>query len=532
MNKILVLIKNNNIIFSLYNKPLSDSNLNNTNVIDTKNFKFSDEYILNNLDLIVSFLNLVVLKSEINTAIIKNNEIAETILILLKNIEKIDKVIFSENKEINYTISSLLIENNHLNNIECYSLPNIMFHRFPKNMLKTRCKILFTSDFMNYNNINTYSDLCNKEKIVIDSYLTKYDVDDIIYFFKENDNLKKIVLIGYNKSNLLAFLDMIKQNNHKNITIFIYEDSNTSNDIISDMPLFNKLKKKYKVNIKIKYSKQYKEKNYVKELNIVFIRNIFLILILVVILIIFLLKLKERNDYNKINVNLKVIDEIVEQTKDKLTNEDTVVEDNKIDTTEEENEYISPYYINYELVYNELLKINEDTIGWIKVKNTNINYPIVQTNNNDYYLNHAFDKTENIAGWIFADYRNNMDTISKNTIIYGHSVRGRNLMFGSLKNVLNENWYTNPENLKIELNIKGTTYNWQIFSIYTTKVTNDYLVSDFNSESSFINYISMVKNRSIKDFGINIGNDDKILTLSTCYNDSNYRLVVHAKMIK
>ena len=277
MNKILVLIKNNNIIFSLYNKPLSDSNLNNTNVIDTKNFKFSDEYILNNLDLIVSFLNLVVLKSEINTAIIKNNEIAETILILLKNIEKIDKVIFSENKEINYTISSLLIENNHLNNIECYSLPNIMFHRFPKNMLKTRCKILFTSDFMNYNNINTYSDLCNKEKIVIDSYLTKYDVDDIIYFFKENDNLKKIVLIGYNKSNLLAFLDMIKQNNHKNITIFIYEDSNTSNDIISDIPLFNKLKKKYKVNIKIKYSKQYKEKNYVKELNIVFIRNIFLI---------------------------------------------------------------------------------------------------------------------------------------------------------------------------------------------------------------------------------------------------------------
>ena len=184
-----------------------------------------------------------------------------------------------------------------------------------------------------------------------------------------------------------------------------------------------------------------------------------------------------------------MIDEIVEQTKDKLTNEDTIVEDNKIDTTEEENEYISPYYINYELVYNELLKINEDTIGWIKVKNTNINYPIVQTNNNDYYLNHAFDKTENIAGWIFADYRNNMDTISKNTIIYGHSVRGRNLMFGSLKNVLNENWYTNPENLKIELNIKGTTYNWQIFSIYTTKVTNDYLVSDFNSENSFINYI-------------------------------------------
>ena len=52
------------------------------------------------------------------------------------------------------------------------------------------------------------------------------------------------------------------------------------------------------------------------------------------------------------------------------------------------------------------------------VNNTNINYPIVQTTNNDYYLNHAYDKTKNMAGWLFADYRNNMDDIDKNTIIF------------------------------------------------------------------------------------------------------------------
>ena len=86
--------------------------------------------------------------------------------------------------------------------------------------------------------------------------------------------------------------------------------------------------------------------------------------------------------------------------------------------------------------FNELKKKNADTVGWIKVNGTNINYPVVQTNNNDYYLNHAYDKSKNSAGWIFADYRNNMTNFDKNTIIYGHG-RLNNTMFGSLKNILN-----------------------------------------------------------------------------------------------
>lgn len=80
-------------------------------------------------------------------------------------------------------------------------------------------------------------------------------------------------------------------------------------------------------------------------------------------------------------------------------------------------------YVKMKLIdvnFNELKKINNDTVGWIKVEGTNINYPFVHTNNNDYYLNHSFDKSSNGAGWVFMDFRNNISNFSKNTILYAH----------------------------------------------------------------------------------------------------------------
>ena len=531
MNKILVLIKSNNIVFSTYTKPIEEENFNNTNVINTKTLKFSEEYIIENLELIASFFNLVVLKVNVNTAIIKNLEIAETILGLLKMIPKINNIIFSEDRELNYTLSSLLLENSNLNKIECYSLPEIMFYKFPDNMVETRCEILFTSNFMNYNNINTYSKLCNKDKIIIDSYLIRNDdKDDIIYFFKKNTGLKRITIRGYTRNNLLTFLNLLKENNFKNTTIIICEDVNTTKQIIEDVSLFTKLNKQFKVNIKVKYSKEYKEKNYAKELNIVLFRNILFLSILLILLILGLLKIKDIRDNKNMDVNLSIIESTIDEYIMEVPQEE-IVEEIVDAPAVEQNTYVSPYYTNYEMIYNKLFELNNDTIGWLEVKNTKINYPVVQSSDNDYYLNHAFDKTKNGAGWVFVDYRNDMDTISKNTIIYAHNVRKNSLMFGSLKNVLEDSWNSNLDNLTITFNIKGKTYYWKIFSIYTIPVTNDYLVANFKSDNSFEKYIEKVTTRSIKDFNEDVLINDKILTLSTCYNDSNYRLVVHAKMI-
>ena len=75
-------------------------------------------------------------------------------------------------------------------------------------------------------------------------------------------------------------------------------------------------------------------------------------------------------------------------------------------------------------------------------------YPVVRSTNNSFYLNHSFDKSKNLAGWIFADYKNKFDNTDKNIVIYGHNMRDDS-MFGSLKNILNSDWYDNEENTNI-----------------------------------------------------------------------------------
>ena len=95
--------------------------------------------------------------------------------------------------------------------------------------------------------------------------------------------------------------------------------------------------------------------------------------------------------------------------------------------------------------FNKLKEKNADIKAWIKVNNTNINYPVVQASNNSFYLTHNLYKEKNSAGWIFADYRNNLETLDKNTILYGHN-RLNDTMFAELENTLNADWYENENN--------------------------------------------------------------------------------------
>ena len=181
---------------------------------------------------------------------------------------------------------------------------------------------------------------------------------------------------------------------------------------------------------------------------------------------------------------------------------------------------------------SNLKNINSDTVGWIKVEGTNVNYPFVQTSNNDFYLNHSFDKSYNLAGWIFLDYRNNTINFDKNTILYGHG-RLDSTMFGSLMQVFDKAWYENNSNHFIKISTDNQSSIWQIFSIYHIPVTDDYIKINFNSDEDFLEFIEMLKNRSVYNFNVDFTSVDNIITLSTCYkNDSNERLVIHAKRIK
>jgi sortase B len=197
------------------------------------------------------------------------------------------------------------------------------------------------------------------------------------------------------------------------------------------------------------------------------------------------------------------------------------------------NDYISFIKVPYINVnFEDLLKLNKDVVGWININNTNINYPILQTTNNDYYMKHAFNKTNNTAGWIFMDYRNNSVDFDKNTIIYGHA-RVDKTMFGSLKNTLTYEWFNNKNNHIIRISTPTKNTIWQIFSVYITPKESFYLTTNFyNTKEYFQKFINIIAKRSKFNFNVTPNVDDKILTLSTCQTGNNKnRIVVHAKLI-
>ena len=232
-------------------------------------------------------------------------------------------------------------------------------------------------------------------------------------------------------------------------------------------------------------------------------------------------------DNNKIDEITKDIDtkKIVKETQTETAENINPPEDKSDDYWD---------YIKMDMMsvdFNELKKKNSDTVGFIKVNGTNVNYPIVQSNNNSYYLKHAFDKTPNSAGWVFADYRNNMINFDKNTVIYGHS-RSNQTVFEKKKKVLNKSWYSNKDNHIIKLSTPTENTLWQIVSIYTIAPESYYITTKF-SESQFQTFIKTIKERSQIQFSGTINENDKILTLSTCEDVAGTRrLVIHAKLIK
>ena len=224
------------------------------------------------------------------------------------------------------------------------------------------------------------------------------------------------------------------------------------------------------------------------------------------------------------------------ETAQKVVKPVEIIDNNKIEIIEQEKVPLDdPYweYVQMNLIdvdFNDLKNINPSTIGWIQVNGTNINYPFVQTNDNKYYLNHSFNKSKNSAGWIFMDYRNNISVLDKNTIIYAHG-RLDNTMFGSLKNILTSGWLNNKNNYIVKLSTEYENNLWQVFSVYKIKTTNDYLQISFISNESFLEFTDKLIKRSDFNFNTKVNENDKILTLSTCYNEKE-KVVLHAKLIK
>lgn len=178
--------------------------------------------------------------------------------------------------------------------------------------------------------------------------------------------------------------------------------------------------------------------------------------------------------------------------------------------------------------HTELSTINPDYRFWISIGNTNIDYPVVQSIDNDFYLNHDFNKNDLPSGSIFMDYRNNFEN-DRSVLIYGHHMRNKT-MFGELANFKEEEFFKNNNKIKIESNNK--TYTYEIFSVYIADLKKDYLKVDFENDASFQSYINYLQERSMYKSDTQVTTEDKILTLYTCsYEFKDARTIVQAKLI-
>lgn len=180
---------------------------------------------------------------------------------------------------------------------------------------------------------------------------------------------------------------------------------------------------------------------------------------------------------------------------------------------------------NIDIDFTELKKTNNDTVGYLEVPSTNTKYVVVKGNDNEYYLKHNFNKKYNIAGWIFADYRNKVDGADQNLVIFGHDTYD-GTMFGSLAKLLKEDSIKDKDNLIINFITDTGRKKYKIFSIYTIKPEKFYITTDFEN-NEFEKFKKTIKERSIYKIDINIENKS-IITLSTCQNHGVKRLAIHA----
>lgn len=260
--------------------------------------------------------------------------------------------------------------------------------------------------------------------------------------------------------------------------------------------------------------------------------NVFLFLLIIIFIIVFIYSLIKLfdwlNDSKKSSNSIDIIQRYTNVTEIDDSNNTEIINNEELDETNPYWDYIKMNLIDVD--FSELKEINESIVGWIQVSGTNINYPFVQTNNNNFYLNHTFDKSYNEAGWVFMDYRNNKSDYDKNTIIYAHG-RLDNTMFGSLRKIITKKWLNNSNNFVVKISTEDENTLWQVFSVYRIPTTNDYIQVDFVDNEEFLEFANILIERSSFNFNTTINENDKIITLSTCYND-NDKVVLHAKLIK
>ncbi len=551
MKKIQVTIRDNTLIIGFKIENNTFKNIDNTNIITKDDLIFDVKYFKNNLNLIAGFLSVMVNSDNVTQAIIEHEDLIIISLEFLDHLPNITELVIQPDVSIDFDMHLAILKNDTLKMISCYNIPTYLLERIDttKNVkIVTRTEVFFVSNFLRKNRLTSYSDVYYKRKISIDYEFKEVDFKDFDQFLSINMHLKTIYFEYIDLDLVKNVVRYLKENDKKNITISI---AGTPNNLayfnsLEDYVKKNKYIKKSNIKFKIDYTKEYKLDNFLKLLNFTSVKYILLV---VIVSCVIGYGINEYDIYRSSTEIDSITDNIADLLEEfeYLEGEPGTIEpepEPEPDPIEPETPtqpttpqpvkpvYVSPYYKNYARVLSVLKTQNPDTVGWLTVNNTTVNYPVVQSTNNSYYLNHDFNKNSNSLGWVFMDYRNSPYELDQNTVIYGHNLARDKIMFGNLSATLDPNWYTKANNQYVTFNTSSGDMQWRIFSIYIVATTNDYLNNVFVDQNEFLSFANMIKSRSIHDFGVEIKENDKILTLSTCQNNGKSRLVVHAVLVQ
>ena len=177
--------------------------------------------------------------------------------------------------------------------------------------------------------------------------------------------------------------------------------------------------------------------------------------------------------------------------------------------------------IDYESIINKL-KIeynNQDVVGVLEINNSDFIVPILQGDDNDYYLNHDIYGNKNYLGSIYLDYRVDIDT-SKKLLIFGHNSYNIDAPFKILENFYDKDYYDNHK--YVEITTSKTKKRYEIFSVYVETDDFSYMRINFYDELDYINHLNKLKSKSIYDTGVELSSNDEILILQTCSYNLKY----------
>ena len=238
---------------------------------------------------------------------------------------------------------------------------------------------------------------------------------------------------------------------------------------------------------------------------------------------------KSSDEYDKLENSYAVDQEQESENIDNLEDDDALqsISGQEVRTVFEDGEEKTLPVLKNPIDFTQLLSVNSDIVGWLRIRALDISYPVVQGKDNDYYLHRTFEKTDNFAGCLFVNSYNMGDFTDQNTIIYGHNMKNGS-MFGKLKN------FNDPEVFKKSryfwIFTPDFIYQYRIFSASVVDKTGlTYQISFTDDE--FDQFISRAYSNSVVDNqDVTVTKEDRIVTLSTCTGDDSTRFVVMGKL--